>query len=73
MKAVVKAVRPAVCDAVATLAVTTAAKFFPASTNVLAVVGKEPLLALESAAMALTLSKMELVGAAWAKAAMYAP
>ena len=69
LKAVVSVVRLAVCDVVATFAETTAAKFLPASVNVLAVVGKDPALALESAAMALTLSKIEAVGAAWAKAA----
>ena len=73
LKAVVSVVRFAVCEVVATLAVTTAARFLPASVNVLAVVGKLPALALESAAMALTLSKIEAVGAAWAKAARYAP
>ena len=73
LNAVVSVVRLAVCEVVATLAATTAAKFLPASVIVLAVVGKDPALALESAAMALTLSKIEAVGAAWAKAARYAP
>ena len=73
LKAVVKVVRLAVCEVVATLAITTATKFLPASVNVLAVVGNDPALALESAAMAFTLSKIEAVGAAWAKAARYAP
>ena len=73
LKAVVNVVRLAVCDAAATLAATTALKLMPASLIVLAVVGKAPLLAVESAANALTLSKIDAVGEAWAKAARYAP
>ena len=64
LKLVVSVVRLAVCDVVATLAVTTAAKFFTAAIKVAAVVGSAPLLALESAAMALTLSRIDAVGAA---------
>jgi hypothetical protein len=67
LKAVVNAVRLAVWDAVATLDMTTAAKFLPASVIVLTDAGKEPLLALESIAIAFTLSKMDAVGAACAK------
>jgi hypothetical protein len=70
LKVVVSVVRLDVCEVVATLSLTTSAKFFTALTNVAAVVGSAPLLALESAAIALTLSRMEAVGAACAKAAM---
>ena len=73
LKADVNVVRLAVCDVAATLAAITALKLLPASVIVLAVVGKAPLLAVESAANALTLSKIDAVGAAWAKAARYAP
>ena len=55
LKAVESAVKPAVCELVATLAKITAAKFLPASVNVAAVAGNEPLLALASAAMSLML------------------
>ena len=64
LKVVVSVVRLAVCEVVATVAETTAAKFFTALTKVAAVVGNAPLLACESAAMALTLSRIEAVGAA---------
>jgi hypothetical protein len=69
LNATVSAVRLADCDVVATLAVTTAAKFLPAFTMTADTVGSEPLLALASAAMALTLSKMLLVVEACAKEA----
>jgi hypothetical protein len=74
LMAAVRAVRLALCDVVATLNATTAAKLVAAVVNVVAVVGKAPLLALASAAMALTLaSKVVPAGTACAKAARYAP
>ena len=64
LKLVVSVVRLGVCDVVATLRATTDAKFFTAEIKVAAVVGSAPLLALESAAIALTLSRIDAVGAA---------
>jgi hypothetical protein len=70
LKLVESAVKPAVCELVATLAKITAAKFLPASVNVAAVAGNEPLLALASAAMSLMLCSNVLpAGTAWAKEA----
>jgi hypothetical protein len=64
LNAVVSAVRLADCEEVATLAATTCAKLVAAAMKVAAVVGKAPLFAFASVAMALTLAKMEFVGAA---------
>ena len=70
LMAAVSVVKLADCEVVATLAAITADKLAAAVVKVAAVVGKAPLLALASAAMALTLaSSVEPVGTAWAKAA----
>ena len=67
---VVKVVKLADCEVVATLAATTAAKLAAAVVKVAAVVGNAPLLAFASAAMALTLANNVVpAGTAWAKAA----
>ena len=55
LMAAVSVVKPAVCELVATLAKMTADKFLAASVKVAAVVGKEPPIALASAAMSLML------------------
>jgi hypothetical protein len=74
LTATVKAVRLADWEEVATNEATTDAKLAAAFVNVAAVVGKAPLFALESAAIALTLaSSVVPSGTACAKAAKYAP
>ncbi len=68
--ATVKAVKLALCELVATLAATTAAKLVAAVVKVAAVAGKAPLLALASAAIAFILAnKVVPAGTACAKAA----
>ena len=70
LMATVKAVKLALCEVVATLAKTTAAKLEAAVVNVAAVVGKAPLLALASAAIAFMFAnKVVPAGTACAKAA----
>ena len=70
LMAAVRVLRLADCEEVATLAAITADKLPAAFKKISAVAGKAPLLALESAAMALTLARsVEPVGTAWAKAA----